>query len=389
MDPLSLFLLFGLPTIISLIAVGTNLGSTIATNKSNERMQREINATNERNVAATNEANAQQAELSYQRNGVSGQLKQMMENGISRQGALNALTGAGSYQPAQFESAQGEASKNMPFNIDNALNSMSGMFSNSMQMQQFDLAKEQYQHQKKLQDDANAREEAKHSQDLAEQRLRMDKDKRDYDATTKANEAWTLISPLFDVPNVNLDNIYNLSDLVSTSGIKDTDEWKAVRSDTDAYNKLEAMFKSRMETARASGDAQLVRNAVDMKDVDNAIKLLNRDNAFLQNKQLKQKIQQDAALFPVYQALQNGQLQKLYQDMKIAQESHDSNMSLADVQRRLQEQQIDINAASRAMELWRENLRKSGTVGDVEYQFLMFLEAFINPVKGVIGSVTK
>ena len=84
------------------------LGNSIQ-NVVNVKQQRETNKLNEKLVQMQNEASAQQAELSYQRSRADNQVANMMNAGMSRAGAINALNGGGHYQPAPVNTSQANA----------------------------------------------------------------------------------------------------------------------------------------------------------------------------------------------------------------------------------------------------------------------------------------
>lgn len=82
----------------SVAGVAANVISTILTNKKNEQLARMQNAFQK-----------QENELAYQRAKPTNQVSQMMQAGMSKAGALNAINGGATYQPAPITSATAQA----------------------------------------------------------------------------------------------------------------------------------------------------------------------------------------------------------------------------------------------------------------------------------------
>lgn len=104
-----------------LVGSGFNLLSTLFTNRTNERLTRETNANNrqmqreanETNIKIANEANAlqrEESEKAYRRSMPVNQVANMQAAGMSKAGALSAINGGGSYQPAAVNVAQVQSS---------------------------------------------------------------------------------------------------------------------------------------------------------------------------------------------------------------------------------------------------------------------------------------
>ena len=82
----------------SIAGIAANVLSTILTNKKNEQL-----------VRMQNSFQKQENELAYQRAKPTNQVSQMMQAGMSKAGALNAINGGATYQPAPITSAQAQA----------------------------------------------------------------------------------------------------------------------------------------------------------------------------------------------------------------------------------------------------------------------------------------
>lgn len=82
----------------TIAGVGANVLSTILTNKKNQEIAREQNSVQIR-----------ESEKAYERGKPINQVAQMQAAGMSKAGALNAINGGATYQPAPMTSAQAQA----------------------------------------------------------------------------------------------------------------------------------------------------------------------------------------------------------------------------------------------------------------------------------------
>lgn len=82
----------------SVLSSVANVISTVLTNKSNQRI-----------AAAQNAMQVAENEKAYQRSKASSQVNLMRDAGMSKAGALNAINGGGSYQPAPITSTPNQA----------------------------------------------------------------------------------------------------------------------------------------------------------------------------------------------------------------------------------------------------------------------------------------
>lgn len=78
-------------------------------NQANKQIARETNEANREMVEMQNKAAAAESEKAYQRSKASTQVSNMMQAGMSRAGAINALNGGGSYTPAPVNTSQDSA----------------------------------------------------------------------------------------------------------------------------------------------------------------------------------------------------------------------------------------------------------------------------------------
>lgn len=104
----------GLAILGNLLTAGATLGATAMTNEANAKAVEASNAANAANVKETNEANleqvrltnaanAEQANLAYQRSLPVNQVRDLMDAGMSKAGALNKLAGGGVYTPPALQ----------------------------------------------------------------------------------------------------------------------------------------------------------------------------------------------------------------------------------------------------------------------------------------------
>lgn len=85
------------------------LASSIFSSVANVKMQRETNATNMQIAREQNAAAAAESEKAYERSKATNQVRLMQDAGMSKAGALNAINGGGSYQPAPVNAGQAQA----------------------------------------------------------------------------------------------------------------------------------------------------------------------------------------------------------------------------------------------------------------------------------------
>lgn len=104
-----------MPELLKNIFGGFNLGSigqlasSIFSSVANVKMQRETNATNMQIAREQNAAAAAESEKAYERSKATNQVRLMQDAGMSKAGALNAINGGGSYQPAPVNAGQAQA----------------------------------------------------------------------------------------------------------------------------------------------------------------------------------------------------------------------------------------------------------------------------------------
>lgn len=156
-------LIFG---IVSVVA-GTGLG--LYQNYSNQQSIKDTNATNLRISQETNQSNVEQAELAYRRSLPMTQVNNLMSAGMSRQGALSALTGGGTYSAPTMQGAQMQAPLQDFTGVVSAFERLQNIPSNVEQANLIETQRNalQVDIQNKL--NADAREQERHEFDMWKQ----------------------------------------------------------------------------------------------------------------------------------------------------------------------------------------------------------------------------
>lgn len=111
------------------------LGNVIQ-NAFNTKQIKETNAANRELVSAQNTAQARENEKAYERSKPINQIGNMRAAGMSFAGAVNALNGAGSYQPAPVNTSQDSAPQ---IDVTSAINALQASQQLAEQKRQFNL----------------------------------------------------------------------------------------------------------------------------------------------------------------------------------------------------------------------------------------------------------
>lgn len=138
----------------SVISAATSAANTTQINKTNLEIAEKTNAANREMVEAQNKAAAAESEKAYQRSKPTTQVANMMQAGMSRAGAINALNGGGSYTPAPVNVSQDSAPQMQTADLS-ALSNISQAFAQraqqkhdeKMQAKQLEEQKRQFNEQ--------------------------------------------------------------------------------------------------------------------------------------------------------------------------------------------------------------------------------------------------
>lgn len=219
--------------------------------------------TNEANTASvdkTNQANAEQAELAYQRSKPINQVNNLIAAGMSKQAAIQSLSGGGSYAAPVMQSAQSHAP-----NLDFAAlaERIGGIPSNA---QQSAMVKQQLESMKLDNDIKREQLELAKTQAAREATIQTgDFEAREYEReTAKQTDALrTIINKRAAEFKVNLNDIKSEQDLIDKLKLNDVAEWTDARS------------SSRDNILAYLGVTNSMRNENRAADIDFIIK--NRD----------------------------------------------------------------------------------------------------------------
>lgn len=99
---IDLIILLVIGLVGTLASAGVGIGQAV----SNKQATEQANETNLQIARETNQANVEQANLAYQRSLPINQVRNLMDAGMSRAGALSALTGGGSYTAPTLQGTQ-------------------------------------------------------------------------------------------------------------------------------------------------------------------------------------------------------------------------------------------------------------------------------------------
>lgn len=150
-------------------------------NTANAKMQQETNKHNQQMQQEANQAQMAQHELAYKRSSATNQVALMQNAGMSKAGALNALSGGGVYQPAPISASTDQAPQMDNSGTLQALQMMAQASANYAQRQDemkrfnesnqiaVDEAERQRQHEIALQREKNSHEEKMKDKDLSQQ----------------------------------------------------------------------------------------------------------------------------------------------------------------------------------------------------------------------------
>lgn len=205
-----------MPEWLKKILGGFNLGSigqlasSIFSNVANVKMQRETNATNMQIAREQNAAAAAESEKAYERSKATNQVRLMQDAGMSKAGALNAINGGGSYQPAPVNAGQAQAPQidlthafdgmitaaenNKQRNLQEKLAKMQIKATEDAQKAQFEENEKQRKHDALMKDvdTANQTQHDSIEYEKHKERLALDRDKYQLDLAN-ARQNWRII----------------------------------------------------------------------------------------------------------------------------------------------------------------------------------------------------
>ena len=260
--------------------IGVNMQQTQKTNETNYKIAQETNA-----------SNVEQANLAYQRSLPINQVRNLQDAGYSRIGALQSLSGAGSYTAAPIQSAQMQAPQVDLASMGSALDRLNNVPANTEQMQLIDAQRNALavDTQTKLNQD-------KRNQELHEFNIW----RQGYDKNT----ALMLDSASSKIANALIDSGKTMQDFKDfESMIRDLglDKDKDIRNLTYiARQQLEDGVRSKFDTERArQAQENANRAALDVHNISEEqfrqIQLHNKDFEDEKNARLKEYVAREKA----------------------------------------------------------------------------------------------
>lgn len=195
--------------------------TTVATNKSNAQNVEDANEANLEAVRETNASNVEQANLAYQRSLPVNQVRQLMDAGFSRAGALNKLAGGGTYTAPVLQSGSSMAKQNDYSGIASAFERLGDIPSNVEQHKMVQLQRENLQQEMRLREKEELRKQQLHDFELWEKSLGKE-------STTKLNSLASYIVSKAADNGVNLDEIDSIDKLVKTFDLGRNPDWRSM-----------------------------------------------------------------------------------------------------------------------------------------------------------------
>lgn len=258
----------------SAISAGASYVNTKQVNETNKEIARETNAANRQMVQEQNRAAAAESEKAYQRSKPITQVSNMMQAGMSRAGAINALNGGGSYTPAPVNVSQDSAPQMQTTDLSALANVGQAFAQRAQQKHDEKMARMQLAAQKE--ENAANRENAKEIAQISADASKYGADKS---AETSANMlAWE--KEKYDkLPEYEKDRYRIGTELLSAQ--KDMEVWrvndlkyrvleyqsKEYKSTRDSQNLLEGIAAD-MDYALTAKDMQEFRDTYMYFDAD-------------------------------------------------------------------------------------------------------------------------
>lgn len=242
--------------VLGLAGLAGSVGTSLAQNISNKKSVEDTNSTNLQINQQTNSSNVEQAELAYRRSLPTEQVRQLMDAGYSRAGAINSLTGAANYTPPLLQSAHLDAPLMDFSQMSSAFERLNSIPSN---VEQFDLIQAQ-RHALEIdtQNKINQDNRAQELHDFNMWRQRYDK-----------NTALMLDSGSSKVANALLDSgktIEDFKDFESMIRDLNLDKDKDIRNlNFIARQQLEDGVRAKFDSETARRQQQNVNRAADDK----------------------------------------------------------------------------------------------------------------------------
>lgn len=261
-------------------AIGSVLGSTISS-ITNGVSTKQTNEANKQIAEEANAAQAAESEKAYRRSMPTNQVSNLRAAGMSHAGALNVLSGGGSYTPAPVNTAQMQS-----FSMDNPLagaaDIVAGIGSNSAQMKQ---NKEQFE--KGIQETERSN---KVYESIAQQQADTERSKVDNENMLRTQEFY--INEYNHGMHILRDNVDLMKEYEDVSHLVDPVKYKSAFEYVEAVlkksgrNELSAVVRDQLENKWTIANSDKFTSAQTGK-TNAETKTLNE-----QFKQLKQEVEE-------------------------------------------------------------------------------------------------
>lgn len=359
-----------------------NIGSTILTNKANERLAASANQANERLVDKANSSAMAQANLEYARNNASGQIQQLQNAGLSRFGALNMLNGAGAYNAAPITNAQNEAAQLQAPQIGDigSLLQRSQMSVPQLQLIQNEVKSRQQQYEFAKAEEQRKQDE--HNERILSARLERTRSEYDYNSTIVADDMFKLLQPYLSELDGDVKNINKL--VYEHEELKNSEAWKKMTS--KSYEVLQGMLSSNQQTSAATAQNKIIWNDADRIAFRNSVEALDKARKMLENKKLRFEVSKQPEMYELQKLIMGEQFSELQQRIAHNYAKENRELTAMDLENEAKALGIDIQKAIHSVDLQLQNIRINGNAVEREaVDLLDTIEAFIMPFKGLIG----
>lgn len=244
-----------------------NLAGIRDTNKTNAANVAATNAANLEQVRLTNAANLEQANLAYQRSLPVNQVRDLMDAGMSKAGALNKLAGGGVYTPPALQAGTSQASTSQAaqsiaphFDYSGIAQAAERVASIPANQVQLEYNKEQInalREDLRLKREAEKREQQKHEFD-------MWKEQYGKDTATILDSASSRVADVLLQSGKEIGDFKSFEDLIRGLNLQDDQDIK--RMPHLARVQLEDSIRSKFSELRSQRDQEIEERAAEIRN---------------------------------------------------------------------------------------------------------------------------
>lgn len=370
-----------------------NAMSIKQTNESNREMQDTVNETNLQIAHDANVLQQQENEKAYQRSQAGNQVALMMQAGMSRAGAINALNGGGSYTPAPINTAQVQASQNQPYQRDpndtkNIMDSLVGSLSNTGQMEQERKMQErQIQAQQEMQDKQLAAEREKW---LAENRradaaaAREEYEHQLSKFNTEMRNAATAISAManpadYDTPAAYRKALY----LKATPEQRKYFDNAEFANALDLYHTANAYAKS--TAARTSNIQASTSSIVSATEIAKATSILQEEKHRKEMRVLQQQFDHNSAMYKLLETKTQDEINAIATRLQYDSSEHAMKMARNSLELRFG---VPLEQARDELKRAYEN-NSAFTVGSAERSYRDAYDTYVEQAQAILDKLAE